>query len=118
MDQAFNEDYFAYLYGIVTTGMEWHFIIYTPDGIYCTSGSEYQINLTKSAIKENPELLRSNVKRVIGTIIVGLLKHRVNVHSSPPSKRARILLGSKNLSKNKMYPGQSPDHYICFLFLY
>ncbi|GES85294.1 hypothetical protein GLOIN_2v1598257 [Rhizophagus clarus] len=56
------------------------------NGIYCTSGSEYQINLTKSAIKENPELLRSNVKRVIG-IIVGLLKDRVSVGSSPTSKR-------------------------------
>ncbi|RGB23638.1 hypothetical protein C1646_774223 [Rhizophagus diaphanus] len=88
-DQAFNEDYFDYLYGIVTTGTEWYFIIYTPDGIYCTSGSEYQINLTKSAIKENPELLRSNVKRVIG-IIVGLLKDRVSVDSSPASKRARV----------------------------
>ena len=88
-DQAFNEDYFDYLYDIVTTGAEWHFIIYTPDGIYCTSGSEYQINLSKSAIKDNPELLRSNVKRVIG-IIVRLLKDRVSVDSSPASKRARI----------------------------
>ena len=73
----------------MTTGTEWHFIIYTPDDIYSTSGSEYQINLTKSAVKENPELLRSNVKRVIG-IIVGLLKDRVSVDSSPASKRARI----------------------------
>ncbi|GES86474.1 hypothetical protein GLOIN_2v1511347 [Rhizophagus clarus] len=88
-DQAFGNDYFDYIYGIVTTGTEWHFIIYTPDGIYSTSGSEYQINLTKSAVKDNPELLRSNVKRVIG-IIVGLLKDRVSVDSSPASKRARI----------------------------
>ncbi|EXX57191.1 hypothetical protein RirG_209410 [Rhizophagus irregularis DAOM 197198w] len=88
-DQAFGSDYFDYIYGIVTTGTEWHFIIYTPDGIYSTSGSEYQINLTKSAIKENPELLRSNVKRVIG-IIVELLKDRISVDSSPASKRARI----------------------------
>jgi hypothetical protein len=43
----------------------------------------------KSAVKENPELLRSNVKRVIG-IIVGLLKDCVSVDSSPTSKRARI----------------------------
>ena len=85
----FNEDYFNYLYGIVITGIKWHFIIYTPDGIFSTSGSEYQINLTKSAVKENPELLRNNVKRVIG-IIVGLLKDRVSVDSSPTSKRARI----------------------------
>ena len=69
--------------------MEWHFIIYTPDGIYSTSESEYQINLTKSAVKENPELLRNNVKGVIG-IIVGLLKDQVSVDSSLTSKRARI----------------------------
>ena len=73
----------------MTTGTEWHFIIYTPDGIYSTSGSEYQINLTKSAVKENSELLRNNVKRVIG-IIVGLLKDQVSVDSSLFSKRARI----------------------------
>ena len=84
-----GNDYFDYIYGIVTTGMEWHFIIYTPDGIYSTSGSEYQINLSKSAVKENPELLRNNVKRVIG-IIVGLLKDKVSVDSSPTSKRIRI----------------------------
>ena len=71
-------------------GTEWHFIIYTSDSIYSTSGSEYQINLTKSAVKENSELLRNNVKRVIG-IIVGLLKDRVTVDSSPSSKkRVRI----------------------------
>ena len=73
----------------MTTGTEWHFIIYTPDGIFSTSGSEYQINLTKSAVKENPELLQNNVKRVID-IIVGLLKDRVSVDSSPTSKRTRI----------------------------
>ena len=80
-DQAFGNDYFDYIYGIVTTGTEWHFIIYTPDGIFAISGSEYQINLTKSAVKENPELLQNNVKRIIG-IIVGLLKDRVSVDSS------------------------------------
>jgi hypothetical protein len=62
---------------------------YIPDGIYFTSGNEYQINLTKSAIKENPELLRSSIKRIIG-IIVGLLKDHVSVDSSPANKRARI----------------------------
>ncbi len=71
------------------TGTEWHFIIYIPDGIYSTSESEYQINLTKSAIKENLDLLQSNVKRIIG-IIVGLLKDRVSVNSSLSSKRSRI----------------------------
>ena len=89
MDQAFENDYFNYIYGIVTTGTEWHFIIYTPDGIFSISGSEHQINLTKFVVKDNSELLQSNVKRIIG-IIVGLLKDRVSVDSFPASKRARI----------------------------
>ncbi|RIA91922.1 hypothetical protein C1645_821385 [Glomus cerebriforme] len=72
-DDAFGNDYFDYIYGIVTTGIEWH-----SDGIYFTSSSEHQINLTKSAIKKNPELLQSNIKRIIG-IIVELLKDRVSV---------------------------------------
>ncbi len=70
-------------------GTEWHFIIYTSDGIFYTSDSEYQINLTKSMIKKNPDLLRSNVKRIIG-IIVRLLKDRVSVDSFPTSKRVKI----------------------------
>ncbi|PKK69491.1 hypothetical protein RhiirC2_712612 [Rhizophagus irregularis] len=57
----------ALIANISTEGdsVEWHFIIYTPDGIYSTSGSECQINLTKSAVKENSELLRNNVKRCV-----------------------------------------------------
>ena len=69
----FENDYFDYIYGIVITGMKWHFIIYISDDIFFTSVSEYQINLMKSIIKENPKLLQSNIKRVID-IIVRLLK--------------------------------------------
>ncbi|RGB22813.1 hypothetical protein C1646_775490, partial [Rhizophagus diaphanus] len=75
-DQAFGNDYFDYIYGIVTTGTEWHFIIYIPDGIYSMSGSEYQINLTKSTVKDNPELLRSNVKRIMSSELE-VLKQRI-----------------------------------------
>ena len=88
-DQAFRNDYFDYIYSIMTTNTEWYFIIYTLDGIYFMSRSEYQINLMKSVIKENPELLRNNVKRVM-SIIVKLLKNRVSVDSSSASKRVRI----------------------------
>ena len=69
--------------------MEWHFIIYTSDGIYCTSSSEYQITLTKTAIKENLDVLRNSVKKII-EIIVSLLKDRITVDSSPANKKARI----------------------------
>ncbi len=85
MDQAFRNNYFDYIYSIVTTGTEWHFIIYTSDGIYYISDSKYQINLIKSVIKENPKLLQNNMKRVID-IIVGLLKDRISIDSSLTSK--------------------------------
>ncbi|GES82213.1 hypothetical protein GLOIN_2v1561751 [Rhizophagus clarus] len=34
LDQVFGNGYFDYIYGIVTTGTEWHFIIYTLDGSF------------------------------------------------------------------------------------
>ncbi len=43
----------------------------------------------KSTIKENPDLLQSNVKRVIN-IIVGLLKDRISVDSSLTSKKLEL----------------------------
>ena len=43
----------------------------------------------KSAIKKNSELLKSNIKRVIG-IIVRLLKDQISVDSFLSSKKARI----------------------------
>jgi hypothetical protein len=68
---------------------EWHFLLFTTHGIYCTSGMEYNINLSKSAAKEEKESLRKSVKRVVG-IIVGLLRDRVTAQNSSSSKRARI----------------------------
>jgi hypothetical protein len=63
--------------------------MFTTDGLYCTSKSEYPINLSKTALKEDLESIRKGVKRVLG-VIVGLLKDRITVDNSPASKRARI----------------------------
>ena len=48
---AFREDY-DYLLGIVTTATEWYFLLYTSEGILCTSQREYHISLTKAVAKE------------------------------------------------------------------
>lgn len=56
------------------TGVDWHFM-FTSGGIYCTSKSEYQIDLTKKAII---------------SIVVGLLKDRVMVCDEPGSKKRRV----------------------------
>ncbi|CAG8728341.1 17438_t:CDS:2, partial [Racocetra persica] len=81
-DQAFRDDDYDYLYGIVSTATEWHFIMFTTDGLYCTSKSEYPINLSKMALKEDLDSIRKGVRRVLG-VIVGLLKDRISVDNSP-----------------------------------
>ncbi|RHZ67808.1 hypothetical protein Glove_299g95 [Diversispora epigaea] len=88
-DHTFRDNDYDYLYGIVTTAVEWHFIMFTTDGLYCTSKKQYQINLTKMVIEEDFDAFRNSLKRVIG-IIVGLLRDRVSVDNSPSSKWARI----------------------------
>jgi len=88
-DDAFGEE-FDYLYGIITTATEWYFLLYTSEGISCTSETEYHISLTKAIAKEENEAkLRKNVKRVM-EVIVGLLKDRVDVEKEPKKKKARV----------------------------
>ncbi|CAG8461612.1 25911_t:CDS:2 [Gigaspora margarita] len=67
---AFGGDDYEYLYGIVSTGTDWYFILYMTEGIYCTSETEYHISLTKSALKDDTDLKR-NVKRVMEIIVDG-----------------------------------------------
>ncbi|CAG8672170.1 18837_t:CDS:2 [Dentiscutata erythropus] len=86
VDQAFNDDGYDYLYGIVSTGVDWHFIMFTSDGLYCTSKTEYQIDLTKKVLRDSRENLRDSIKQIIG-IIVGLLKDRA---MAPENKRRRV----------------------------
>ena len=87
---AFKEDY-DYLLGIVTTATEWYFLLYTSEGILCTSQMEYYIRLTRNIAKEENEAeLRKNVKRVM-EVIVCLLKNRVEeVGKEPATKKQRI----------------------------
>ncbi|RIA82578.1 hypothetical protein C1645_835148 [Glomus cerebriforme] len=57
-----DDDDFDYLYGIVTTTRDWHFLLYTPGIISQGESIEYQT-------------LRNGIKKVLG-IVVGLLKDR------------------------------------------
>jgi len=83
--EAFDDD-FDYLYGIVTTAIDWYFIMYTPERIYCTK-ADYHIDLTEDILDDDAKL-RQGVKEIMG-VIVGLLKDRVEVDDSPDKKRAR-----------------------------
>ena len=90
-DEAFDDD-FDYLYGIVTTGRDWHFLLYSPGEIAQASDTALTIEFTKKALEKNSEeyeALCKGVKKVLG-VIVGLLKDRACVEKSPATKRARV----------------------------
>jgi hypothetical protein len=88
-DVAFEDDY-DYLYGIITTATEWYFLLYTTEGISCTSETEFHISLTKAMAKEeNVAKLCENVKQVM-EVIVGLLIDRAEVEKEPDKKKARV----------------------------
>ncbi|GBB92672.1 hypothetical protein RclHR1_02040034 [Rhizophagus clarus] len=87
VDEAFDPNY-DYVYGIVSTGTDWYFILHSTEGIYSTSRTEYRISLTEDALKDDTEL-RKNVKRVL-EVIVGLLKDRAVGSEEPTTKKRRV----------------------------
>src|SRR5438128_3080191 len=88
VDEAFGDSYYDYLYGIVSTATDWYFLLYSSEGIWCTSKTEYHISLTESALDDDTDL-RKGVKRVM-EVIVGLLKDSVMIDSTPDVKRRRV----------------------------
>jgi len=87
-----DEDYFDYLYGIVTTARDWHFLLYSPGEISQASEAPFTIEFNKKALDENSEecqALRKGVQKVL-SMIVGLLKDRACAEKEPDRKKARI----------------------------
>jgi len=89
---AFDDEEYDYLFGIVTTATEWHFLLYTPNEISCTSRNPLNIRFVETALEEGSEdekELCKNVKRVM-EVIVGLLRERVCVEKEPSKKRQKV----------------------------
>jgi hypothetical protein len=88
-----DDDDFDYLYGVVTTARDWHFLLYTPGKISQGSKLPFSIEFSEDALdKESEEYqtLRNGVKKALG-VVVGLLKDRACAEDDSPSKkRARI----------------------------
>ena len=88
-----GDDDFDYLYGIVTTGRDWHFLLYSPRKISKASDTAYSIEFTKKALDPNSNSYKSlcnSVKEVLG-VIVGLLKDRACAEDDSPSKKKSII---------------------------
>ena len=86
-------DDFDYLYGIVTTARDWHFLLYTP-GIISQGGKlPLSIEFSEDALKKDSveyQTLHNGVKKVLG-VVVGLLKDRACAEDDSLSKKkARI----------------------------
>ncbi|RGB37321.1 hypothetical protein C1646_757095 [Rhizophagus diaphanus] len=87
-----DDDDFDYLYGVVTTARDWHFLLYTPGKISQGSKLPFSIEFSEDALdKESAEYqtLRNGVKKVLG-VVVGLLKDRACAEEEPERKRVRI----------------------------
>ena len=87
VDEAFEADY-DYVYGIVSTGTDWYFILHTTDAIYCTSKTEYRISLTEAVLEDDTEL-RKSVKRIL-EVIIRLLKDRMSASDESATKKRRV----------------------------
>src|SRR5438046_1297082 len=72
-----SDNVFDYLYGIITTGRDWHFLLYTSSGkISKASDTAYSIEFTKKALdldSNSYTSLCNSVKEVLGVIVI-LLK--------------------------------------------
>jgi len=76
----------------VTTGRDWHFLLYTPGEISKASDTPLTIEFTKKALDKKSEEYRAlwdGVKKVLG-VVVGLIKDRASIEKSPAKKRARV----------------------------
>jgi len=96
-----DDDDFDYLYGIITTARDWHFLLYTP-GIISQGGKlPLSIEFSEDALDKDSEeyqTLRSGVKKVLG-VVVGLLRDRACAEDDSPSKKKARIEGYR--SKNK-----------------
>jgi len=88
-----DDDDFDYLYGVVTTAWDWHFLLYTPGVISQGSKLPLSIEFFEDALKKDSveyQTLHNGVKKVL-SIVVGLLKDRACAEDDSPSKKkARI----------------------------
>ncbi|GES82228.1 hypothetical protein GLOIN_2v1587390 [Rhizophagus clarus] len=87
-----GDDDFDYLYGIVTSVRDWHFLLYIPGEISQASELPFTIEFNKKALDKDSEEYVTLCKRVLKVlgIIVGLLKDRTYAKEEPERKRVRI----------------------------
>jgi len=89
--QRCSSNEFDYVYGIVTTGYLWRYLLFTNErrGIYTTANTGgHFIPLGVECLQDDQELKRS-VKQVVSTI-AWMLLDRVTVGESPTEKKRRV----------------------------
>ncbi|CAG8694747.1 6156_t:CDS:2, partial [Funneliformis caledonium] len=91
--RKWDDDDFDYLYSIVTTARDWHFLLYTPRVISQCSKLPLSIEFSEDALKKDSveyQTLHNGVKKVL-SVVVGLLKDRACAEDDSSSKKkARI----------------------------
>ncbi|GBC02817.1 hypothetical protein RclHR1_04830015 [Rhizophagus clarus] len=92
MRNEYGDDY-DYLYGIVTTARDWHFLLYTPRRISQGSKLPLSIEFSENALDKKSaeyQTLCNGVRKVL-SVVVGIIKDRACAEEEPDRKRARVV---------------------------
>ncbi|EXX68554.1 hypothetical protein RirG_104070 [Rhizophagus irregularis DAOM 197198w] len=84
-----GDEYFDCL---VSTGRDWHFLLYLPGEIYRGSKLPFTIEFTDDALEKESkdrQVLCESVEKVLG-VVVELLKGRACLNDEPNRKKVRI----------------------------
>ncbi|RIA90614.1 hypothetical protein C1645_823147 [Glomus cerebriforme] len=96
-----DDDDNDYLYGIVTTARDWHFLLYTLGKILQDSKLPFSIKFFEDTLNKESEEYKSlcnSVKKVLD-VVVGLLKNRAYAEDDSSSKKKAKI--EEYHSKNK-----------------
>ncbi|GBC06028.1 hypothetical protein RclHR1_06570012 [Rhizophagus clarus] len=84
-------DNYDYIYGIVSTTRDWHFLLYNPGRISQGSKLPLSIEFSEDALDKKSveyQTLCNGVKKVL-SVVVGIIKDRACAEEEPDRKRAR-----------------------------
>ncbi|GES97092.1 hypothetical protein GLOIN_2v1587390 [Rhizophagus clarus] len=85
-------DNYDYIYGIVSTTRDWHFLLYNPGRISQGSKLPLSIEFSEDALDKKSveyQTLCNGVKKVL-SVVVGIIKDRACAEEEPDRKRARV----------------------------
>ncbi|GBB90614.1 hypothetical protein RclHR1_17610003 [Rhizophagus clarus] len=92
-DEAFNSEYFDYLYDIVSTARDWHFLLYSSGEISQASEALFTIKFNKKALEKDSEeyqALHNGVKKIMSSEFELSKQHIIKLEAKNVNLRRKI----------------------------